>query len=69
MATTGSINLTVDRRRIGTLHLQLGWLAITVTQNRTGLAAGTYTVTVTDANGCTKSASATITQPAAALAL
>jgi SprB repeat len=27
------------------------------------LGAGTYTVTVTDANGCTKSASSTITQP------
>ena len=27
------------------------------------LSAGTYTVTVTDANGCTKTASATVTQP------
>ncbi|RYX77967.1 hypothetical protein EON76_07180, partial [bacterium] len=31
----------------------------------TGLAAGTYTVTVTDANGCTKMQGFTITQPAA----
>ena len=29
----------------------------------TGLAAGSYTVTVTDANGCTETASVTITQP------
>lgn len=29
----------------------------------TGLTAGTYTVTITDANGCTTSASATISQP------
>jgi uncharacterized repeat protein (TIGR03803 family) len=29
----------------------------------TGLSAGTYTVTVTDKNGCTTTASATITQP------
>lgn len=33
------------------------------------LAAGTYTVTVRDANGCTGTASFTITQPASALAL
>src|SRR5207249_6755087 len=31
-------------------------------------AAGTYTLPVTDANGCTSIASGTITQPAAALA-
>ncbi|MBL0047187.1 MAG: choice-of-anchor L domain-containing protein [Bacteroidetes bacterium] len=36
----------------------------------TGLAAGTYNVIITDANGCTKSDSITLTQPAAlALAL
>ncbi|KAF2518378.1 hypothetical protein EYY60_00165, partial [Flavobacterium zhairuonense] len=33
----------------------------------TGLAAGTYTVTVTDANGCQDTQSFTITQPGAAL--
>ena len=33
------------------------------TQNATGLCAGNYIVTVTDANGCTVSASKTITQP------
>jgi hypothetical protein len=32
--------------------------------NATGLAAGNYTVTVTDKNGCTGTASAVITQPA-----
>jgi len=31
----------------------------------TGLAAGGYTVTVTDANGCTTTASSTVTQPTA----
>ena len=39
------------------------------TATATGLAAGTYTVLVTDANGCTSTASATIGQPAAAIAL
>ncbi|MCX6273950.1 MAG: PKD domain-containing protein [Bacteroidetes bacterium] len=29
----------------------------------TGLAAGSYTVTITDANGCTTTANATVTQP------
>ncbi|HRE96770.1 MAG TPA: SprB repeat-containing protein, partial [Flavobacteriales bacterium] len=29
----------------------------------TGLVAGVYTVTITDANGCTRTASATVTQP------
>jgi hypothetical protein len=33
----------------------------------TGLTAGTYTVTLTDANGCTDTEQVTITQPAAAL--
>lgn len=35
------------------------------TQNPTGLSAGTYNVVVTDASGCTASASATITEPTA----
>lgn len=33
------------------------------TQTATGLCPGTYTVTVTDANGCTRTATVTITQP------
>ncbi len=35
----------------------------------TGLSAGVYTVTVQDNNGCTTTAAATITQPAAAVSL
>ncbi len=38
------------------------------TQNRTGLTAGTYTVTIKDVNGCTGSASVTITEPDALVA-
>jgi len=42
-------------------------LAAQKTPTATGLIAGTYQVNVTDANGCTVSASGTITQPANAL--
>src|SRR5204862_7051563 len=35
-----------------------------ITQNISGLAAGVFSVTVTDANGCSATASATVTQPA-----
>jgi gliding motility-associated-like protein len=34
------------------------------TQTATGLCAGSYTVTVTDANGCTATATSTVTSPA-----
>ncbi len=37
---------------------------VQTTQTATGLIAGTYIVTVTDANSCTQTASVTITQPA-----
>ena len=40
---------------------------VQTTITATGLIAGTYTVTVTDANLCTATANAVITQPAAAL--
>ena len=39
------------------------------TATATGLAAGTYRVTVTDANLCTAFTDVTITQPAAALSV
>jgi len=60
---TGAIDLTVTG---GTLNYSFNWGTIT-TQNRTALAAGTYTVTVTDGNNCSTQQSATITQPSAAL--
>ncbi|MDX2003591.1 MAG: DUF2341 domain-containing protein [Chitinophagales bacterium] len=62
--STGAATLTVSG---GTSPYSFNWGGGVTTQNRTGLAAGTYTVTVTDANACTTTASVTITQPAAAL--
>jgi gliding motility-associated-like protein len=40
-----------------------------VTPTATGLTAGTYTVTVTDANGCTATNTVTISQPATDMAI
>ncbi|HJW30302.1 MAG TPA: hypothetical protein VJ508_13815, partial [Saprospiraceae bacterium] len=61
-AGTGTIDLTVSG---GTPNYNYDWSYNGVgggdPQDPTGLNAGTYTVTVTDANGCTKTASATVT--------
>ncbi|MFM9057064.1 MAG: beta strand repeat-containing protein, partial [Bacteroidota bacterium] len=62
--STGSINLTVSGGKPPYLY---NWSNGATIQDPSGLAAGTYTVTVTDANGSTSTISATITQPAAAL--
>ncbi len=51
----------------GTAPLTYLWSNSAVSQDITGVAAGTYTVTVTDANSCTATVSGIVTQPAAAL--
>jgi len=57
----GYIDLNVDG---GTPGYSYDWSNGATTQNLTGLSSGTYTVTVTDAEGCTTITSKTITQPA-----
>ncbi|NBY41513.1 MAG: hypothetical protein EBQ66_11715, partial [Flavobacteriia bacterium] len=64
--STGSVNLTVSG---GTAPYTYLWSNNGTVEDPSGMAAGPYTVTVTDANGCTANSNVTITQPAAGLAL
>ena len=61
-ASTGAINLTVSGATPGYTYL---WSNGSIVQDPSGLPAGTFTVTVTDANLCTATTSATIAQPTA----
>ncbi len=67
---TGAINLTVNG---GTSPYTYNWADLTPPpvepQNRSELPAGSYTVTVTDANSCTTTATAAVTGPSSALAV
>ena len=47
----------------GANPLTYSWSNGTTNQNDTGLAAGAYTLTITDSNGCVSKINATLTQP------
>jgi len=66
--SSGTASVTVGG---GTAPFNYSWNTVPVktTQTVIGLSAGTYTVTITDAIGCTKTSSVTIGQPSALLAL
>ncbi len=64
--SNGSIQLTVSG---GTSSYTYLWSNNAVTQNISGLLAGTYTVTITDSRGCQFVLPSTVSQPAAPLAL
>lgn len=59
--SNGTINITASG---GTPGYTYAWSDGSNAEDRTGLAAGTYIVTVSDAHGCTGTLSASITQPA-----
>ncbi len=61
---TGAINLTPTG---GVGPYTFNWVGGPTTEDRTSLAAGTYSVTITDANGCTGTVNATVTQPTSAV--
>lgn len=63
---TGSINLEILN---GTAPFTYQWTNLQKTQDLSNVAAGTYTVTVTDKDGCSSSFGYLIAQPASALAL
>ncbi len=67
-ASDGSINLTVNG---GTAPFSFNWTGPTSIGNvedPTGLSGGDYNVTITDDNGCTSTASATVNEPSAVVA-
>jgi hypothetical protein len=63
-AATGSVNLTVSG---GSVPYSYVWSTGSTASSLTNLPAGTYSATITDANGCSTSANAVVSQPATVL--
>lgn len=65
-----STGAATSEARDGTAPYTYSWntTPVQTSATATGLAAGTYTCTATDANGCTANVNATISQPASSVA-
>lgn len=63
---TGGVTATITG---GTTPYSYNWSTGAATQNISNLPAGNYSLTVTDANGCTKTTSATVNEPSAPVSL
>ncbi|MEQ9188495.1 MAG: LamG-like jellyroll fold domain-containing protein [Cryomorphaceae bacterium] len=61
----GAVNASISGGTAPYIHQ---WNNGTTTLVNTGLSAGSYTITITDANGCSDSASVTVSQPNVLLA-
>ncbi len=63
---TGTISSTPGS---GTSPYTYNWSSSQTSSNLVGVAAGVYSLTITDSKGCTKTATTTLTQPSSALSL